>query len=172
MIRKRAAGAGRPKWKPRNETHARKMVSTMVAFGHPYKTISALLDPPCGIDTMTAFFAEEIETGASLFKARAETTLGMMALGTEEVRRNGKVVQKAVPPDRTMLIFLLKTRYDYRDQPPKEQIGWEGLNLEDLSDAQLGQLVSRLTKAIGKRSGDGQGKPDDKPVVPVHRLPN
>ena len=76
-----------------------------------------------------------------------------LALGAPEMRNGrGKVICKAVPPDKTMLIFMLKTRYGYREVVKNEHSGFENLNLRDLTDAQLDQLTERLTGAIASRT--------------------
>lgn len=160
-------GRGRPKWMPANWEAARLMVATLVSFGHTQKTIASLLDPPCSEEVLVSNFREQLDSGAVTFKARVEGTLGRLVLGLPEVRRGKRVLQKAVPPDKTLLMFLLKTRYEYRDTP-SPLTGIEGLNIASLSDKQLEDLANRLTRAIAKRDSGGAEKANGHPVEQVH----
>jgi hypothetical protein len=160
---------GRPKWAPRNPDHARRLVEVLASCGHTHETIASLMDPPCARSTLQDHYRDVLENAVATFKARLESSAAFMALGLPEVKTGNRVVQKAVPPDKTMMIFLLKARFGYRDSQRHEISGLESINISDLSDAQLAQLIDRLEgKLSAAQSGDGTQQPPQSEVGKVH----
>jgi hypothetical protein len=164
----RKPGQGRKRWQPNNPVQARALVEALAGFGYTHDAIGSMMDPPCGRTVLLENYRDVIDQAVVTFKARVEGTLARMALGLPEVRVGKKLIQKEVPPDKTMLIFLLKSRFGYRDSQRHEITGLENLNLENMTDAQLDQLATRLSKRPAPLDSGGAEEAGGAPVPKVH----
>jgi hypothetical protein len=161
-------GRGRPRWAPRNPVQARALVEALAGFGYTQDAIASMMDPPCSRNVLLEHYRDVIDLAAVTFKGRAEGTLARMALGLPEVRVGKRIIQKEVPPDKTMLIFLLKSRFNYRDSQRHEITGLESLNLQNLTDAQLAQLLENISGRIAAIDRVGAEAEAESPVKKIH----
>lgn len=121
-VEKKTAGTKKPQSGKRfvpTDAH-RDRARTLSGYGLPHDQIRLrILGPegrPISRDTLTKYFAEELETGKAIAHAAILQTSFNMAMGVQEVREvdaNGnptRTIRKAVPPNRTMQIWYQKTQ--------------------------------------------------------------
>jgi hypothetical protein len=158
---------GRKPWEPKDPARAAELVEALVGFGHTLETVAKLVDPPCSVPTLKAYFASTLDAAVEVFRARVEAKLAGLVLGSPEVKIRGRVVHAAVPPDKTLMMFLLKTRFGYRETN-RTEMNLEGVNIAGLSDVQLSQLVERISGAIAQRREDGAAEAAPPSIEQVH----
>lgn len=99
----------------------RDLVLAYAEEGMPQEKIAVLLEVAVG--TLRKYYGKELMTGEARQVSVLCKTAMSVAIGrpevVKEIKRKGKtirkVIQPAMLPDKTMLIFLLKTRAGYRE---------------------------------------------------------
>jgi hypothetical protein len=130
-------------------TQLKTLVELMALAGSPQSTIAKVLD--ISVPTLTAHYREELDLSKPRRLAQVAGIAFQMAVGRPaKFDGEGRMTQSEIKPDRTMVMFILKT-----------QAGWKETSVVELSDPSAGAR-DRLASAIDRffAAGVGGGGPE------------
>lgn len=113
-----------------------KTVEKLAAMNSSYEEMATIVN--CSVSTLQRNFDQVIKKGRAEMKVSLKRTQYRVAMGTPaQLDENGEIVQKAVAPNPTMLIWLGKTVLGQ-----VEHHQFDFTSLDDMTDEQLAAVVA------------------------------
>lgn len=129
-------------------SQSRQLVELLALAGVPQTTIAKLIADGISVPTLTAHYREELDLSKPRRIAQVAGMAFQMALGRPaKFDDAGRLVQSEIKPDKTMVMFILKT-----------QAGWKETSVLELADPTLGareRLASEVDRLLAAIHGAG-----------------
>lgn len=127
---------------------SRQLVEVLALAGIAQSTIAKLIGGGISVPTLAAHYREELDLAKPRRLAQVAGMAFQMALGRPaRFDAEGRLIQSEIRPDKTMVMFILKT-----------QAGWKETSVLELADPTLGardRLASEVDRLIAAIHGDG-----------------